>query len=312
MRFEFEPAFVEEAVFIAMRSASTTASDSAAYNRERESVYALQDAEARDRAFTSLHTRWFARQGLEKPLKALLAERRGLETRLNRFLVCLAYRSQEEGVELFGAASEPTPVFRAALRLKVETLLNTSVLERLVRHELMHLADMLNPVFRFDPHPRFPGATAAQQGLVHDRFSSLWDLRIDAALFHEGVEGEMPREGHARRLWRAWNGGAWVSELVDRSFDGQVLDPYDCPAILQFAADGNRLVDCLGLRTCELPVATTAMPCPVCGFPSRSWSTHPERLPEEIQAEIRAKHPDWSAAQGLCIQCEEMMQAALR
>jgi len=97
--------------------------------------------------------------------------------------------AREEAAELFvpsrnAAAAPPEPV--VLIRLRPETLTLSDRLRALLRHELLHLADMLDPGFGYEPRLPPSGAGRAKEQLVRDRYRVLWDAYIDGRLARLG------------------------------------------------------------------------------------------------------------------------------
>ena len=67
----YEPRFIEEAVFLALREGP----DARLFYRQRNGLYEISDPEERERAFQSLHQAWFPHLGLgdqiEKAVKLI-------------------------------------------------------------------------------------------------------------------------------------------------------------------------------------------------------------------------------------------------
>jgi len=84
------------------------------------------------------------------------------------------------------------------LRLCAETLLEPVTLSALLRHELGHVADMLDPSFGYERALPESDAGPATANLLRDRYRVLWDVTIDGRLARAGLAGA--RERAAR--WR--------------------------------------------------------------------------------------------------------------
>ena len=184
---EFEPAFVEAAVLAALR----TPRDERAFHAERDPLYALVEADLREAAFAALHARWFARLGPERPLRQGLDERPVIEARCARCVVVRAPVGRGEMADLL-VSSAGAP--HLLLRLRPQTLAAPEPALALLRRELLHAADMLDPGFGYEPRVPWEEATAHVRAA---RYRVLWDAYVDGRLVREG---RAPSARRAERL----------------------------------------------------------------------------------------------------------------
>ncbi|MBI4603245.1 MAG: hypothetical protein HY721_14925 [Planctomycetes bacterium] len=177
-RLEIEPGLLEEAADLALRG---DLSDP--YWAKRERLYSIEDPEERERGFAALARRAFESLGLAAPILQALAEHSSLSQGLQRVHVGRTVRAREEGAELFvGEGGART----AVVRVRAQTLLDPRRALAFLRHEIFHVADMLDPAFGYDPAPpsREGGPGAARK--VLDRYRVLWDAAIDGRLAARG------------------------------------------------------------------------------------------------------------------------------
>ena len=184
---ECEPAFVEAAVLAALSGRP----EQGAFHAERDPLYAIADADEREAAFAALHARWFDRLSLDRPLRQALGERPQIETHCAR---CLVFRAPAARAEVADLLVAPPGRPHLLLRLMPETLAGPERALALLRHELLHVADMLDADFGYEP--RLPSAEGASL-LDHaraGRYRVLWDAYVD---------GRLVRDGHAPSTRRA-------------------------------------------------------------------------------------------------------------
>lgn len=311
MRFQVDPNLMEEAVFLALRRPGASGAALRAFDERREVFYQIPDREERDAAFASLHAGYFAKLDLAQPVRRMLDERPVISARVSTFLLHRVFSPKEEGAELFGRKqAEPgRGAYNALLRLRPETLLNAPGLERLCRHEFMHLADMLDPAFEYDPAAPFVGATSAQQNLMRDRFVALWDLRIDAQLAAEGHAGEMPRERHADRFRRLFGTGLGWDQLFAYLYDQGLLSRIPHRELLASSVDPFHLPHVASLELESSGAVAGSPPCPLCGFPTRVWADPGNRWPESVTRALKSAAPQGSPENRVCKQCYELLVA---
>ena len=218
-RVSYDAALVEEAVLRA--EGLLDASQRAAFRFERDRLYEVRDAEERGARFEELHGRWFLFLGLDRPLHQALSERPVL---LQETGVCRVLRASsitEELADLFGppvADGPSTPTL--VVRLCPESLLDGPLLLQRLRHELGHVADMLDPEFGYERELPSSGGDPAADGLLRQRYHAAWDATIDGRLCRRGLLPATAREACRRMFARAFAAlGAGAPEVFQRFFD---------------------------------------------------------------------------------------------
>jgi hypothetical protein len=302
---EWEPRLVEEAVLAALPG-RREATD---FRRERDRLYEIRDPEARETAFRDLHGTWFERLDLGRPLLRAVEEQASIAAATCVCRVASARSRKEEGAELFvgpvAAGESPRARRWVVIRLRPEAFGAPDHLLRFLRHELFHIADMLDPRFAYEPGLPPAPAGPAHEALQRERYRVLWDAAIDGRLARLG---RAPASVRADRL-----------EEFRRTFP--MLDPHTDEAFRRFF-DGHGHTHALfvavatgpdGLADHGMsgPRPQTSGPrvgerCPICRFPTHAFEADPERLPPDVVARIRADFPVWDAAQGLCRQCADL------
>jgi hypothetical protein len=204
VELRFDPAFVEEAVFLeSSRLASGAVQIAAAFHQEREAVYGLADALEREAAFRRLALRYFQSLGLAEMFTARLEEFPRLSDRIELAVVRRVWSRKDEQVELYVGRPPPArpddspeislreisridkiprpwPGYFMTLfiGLQVVRCLDRGKLIAFLRHELMHVADMLDPAFAYDPQVGLGGECVPENELIRERFRLLWDLWV--------------------------------------------------------------------------------------------------------------------------------------
>ena len=294
----FDPGLVEETVFLALRGHLLLA----AFQKGRDELYRLQDLEERDRGFREFHGTWFSRLNLAAPIQRALNEEPALISLVNCCIVARSLTRQEEGAELFVNSEEETaaPQQRVVrMLLTPESFLAPTALLTFLRHELLHIMDMLDPRFGYERHLPAVEGGPTHEGLVKDRYRVLWDATIDGRLVRRGWLPPTTRAQHLLSFMRAFPMfGAEVDQVVQRFFaDG----PYTHAELMAFAcAPGGA----------ELSVQTSAGgKCFLCGFSTYAFEPDPNLLPAEVIQQIIADFPRWQPSLGLCAQCADLYRA---
>ena len=196
IRIVFAPDFVEEAVLLA--EGALSADDRRRFRRERNPLYEIGDADRRDEAFAKLHARWFDRFGVRRAIDTVVNEMLAAVESVEEARVLRALTRREEGADLVdrvvagGSGQKPVIV----IRLRPMTALNDGATLALLRRELMHVGDMLDPAFGYARSLPAPDGPLTETAL-RDRYRVLWDTTIDGRLARKGRLAE----GSARARW---------------------------------------------------------------------------------------------------------------
>ncbi len=283
---EYEPRLVEEAVLLAMAGHE----GERVFYRERDRLYEVADPEAREAAFRALHAAWFGRLGLWREVVQTLVERPAVAAGIDRCLVASAVSSRDDMVELFVAPENGAAgVLRRAvvIRVRPARFLDSARLLAFLRRELLHIADMLDPAFEYEPRLPPSEGGPAHERLVWDRYGVLWDAYVDGRLSRLGWA---PPGARAQRLAAFRRAFPMLRERVEAAFDRFfAAESLRHGELVEFAAHGGR--------------------CPLCRFPTHAFEPEPSRLPPDVREQIRSDFPEWDPAMGLCLQCADLYRA---
>jgi hypothetical protein len=336
MQLRYDEDFIEAAVFLGAsgRRKGVPAMQIARFHREREKLYAILDPEERNTAFFKLHLDWFREWGLERPLTDVLKEFSLVREQIGVLAVRKTTGKNDEGAELYvndtgqrtgllalrpewiatGSVErsagfrplsrennqsipavpeslQPQPVKRAEARAPL-------ALADFLRHEFMHLHDMLDPSFGYTPELDLPGLNAAQKRLARERYRLLWDITIDARLAAVGHRPMAGQEEHAAAFARGYS--FWPEEKRVATFNSlwQTKSPRHVN-LLALIADPR------GLRDAHRPAPGAS--CPLCDFPTFQWAD-PCLFEPRLVHRITAEFPNWSPEHGICNRCWEAYQ----
>jgi len=309
MRLRYDEDFVEAAAFLCAsgRRACIPSMQITRFQREREKPYAILDPDERNAAFFRVHLEWFREWGLEKLLTCVLEELPGLRESLDSLAFRKARRKSEEGAELYVQTSKPgaTPVVQernAVVALRVERLSRDEDVLPFLRHEFMHVNDMVSPAFGYSPQLQLTGQNSAQQRLTRDRYRLLWDITIDGRLTRAMRTTTGSFEHYRASFDRAFS--FWSESRREEVFVSLWNDPKPQHGELLAIASDPRAVQ---HEHQPLPGA----PCPLCGFATFLWATT-SQLEEETGRAIAREFPAWSPEQGACSRCVEVYEVNQR
>lgn len=302
MQLRYDEDFIEAAAFLCTsgQRKSVPSLQIARFHREREKLYGILDPDDRNAAFFKPHLEWFREWKLEKIFTGLLSEYPSLYSALNMLAFRKARARTEEGAELYvqnGDGEALTPVSRnAVVALRAERFARDEDLIPFLRHEFMHLHDMVDANFGYSPQLHLSGQNASQQRLTRERYRLLWDITIDGRLTNAGRATVGDREVHRTAFERAF--GFWPEQKRDVIFGSLWNGQRPRHAELLEIASDPREVKC---SQEPLPGA----PCPLCGFSTFQWAGA-EQLGGEVGKAMLREFPHWTPEQGACERCAEI------
>ena len=214
---EFDPRLVEAAVLAATRRPPVHGD----FHAERDTIYPVAEPERREAAFQALHACWFTRLGLDRPFRGALAEQPAIAAGCARWLVAQARGRREEAADLL-IAPDVGPTL--LVRVTPETVTAPEMLWRLLRRELLHVADMLDPAFGYEAALPPGAAGPGRAGGIRESYRVLWNAWVDGRLVRRGALPATARGERLADFLRAFpHLGAGAEAAFDRVFDGARL-----------------------------------------------------------------------------------------
>jgi hypothetical protein len=293
-RVEIHPRLVEDSVWRALQGRV----EAADFHGERDSLYRIEDPEERESAFVAFHAAWFRRLEIDAPIRQTIEEQEDRFASVARCLIAPASSSRSQAGELFVSSAGSRSV---VITILPEMLVDHDRALVFLRRELMHIGDMLDPAFEYEPRLPDQPAGPAHDRLLQDRYRILWNCSVDGRLLRQGRIPASLREDRRSEFARAFAClGILIPDCFDRIFHGPRPDH---PALVAMASDPEALFGRL-----EAP-PTPGRRCPLCAFPTVDFEPEPETLSGSILTTIRAEFPAWSPEDGLCLQCAELYRA---
>jgi hypothetical protein len=292
---ELQRALVEEVVLRAVAGSP----HERAFRRARDPLYELHEGAAREDAFWRLHADWFSRLDLGRPIHIALAELPILRQACRRCVVTGAPTRRDEGADLLVADAVGGRERTVLIRVQPSSFADPDALLALLRAELLHVADMVDPAFGYQPAlPDTDGGPTAAR-LLQDRYRALWNATVVGRLERRGA-ADRDRIARARREFsRAF---PMLGGDAQASFERfRCADRPTHAALVAFALAPR---DDSGAET-----LVRGGRCPLCRFPTHAPEPEPERLPADVVAHVTAHFPAWSPAHGLCRQCADLYRA---
>lgn len=300
-QLRYDPRFVEEAIFLACRNHP----EKSAIQDQRERLYEIDDPERRERAFQEFNRSMFLRLRLADPIETALGEQPTVVSGVKECVVSRAPGKKEEGADLFVSPDpglDETARRRVRILLRPQSLSSPGSLLTYLRHELFHIADMLEP--RFGYRPELPAAAGGptHDRLLMDRYRILWDATIAGRMVRRGwLPGSVRAEQCALFRGAFPMFGDKTGPVFDSLFDHELPTHAELVALV---------VDPCGAAGVRPDRPAGGNRCPLCGFPSHAFARSPEDLGDEALAEIRRDFPRWEPSLGMCRQCADLYRAA--
>lgn len=209
-------------------------------------------------------------------------------------------RGREGDFSIAGRSASARRTLRILLMPK--SLLKPEALLRLMRHELLHIADMLDPAFAYEPTlPRTEGGPTYDT-LITNRYRVLWDVTINGRMVRRGWILGSARDGQLNEFARAFPMLAERTEdTFNLFFNG---DEHSHPELAAFAFDP---------RAAAGQAQGASAPgthCPLCKFPTYIFEPEPNNLGSDVLQAINHDFPQWTPSLGLCKQCADLYRAS--
>jgi hypothetical protein len=299
-----------EAVVLREMSRREAAGDVAlahTYRRLSDPLYDLPSEEEREQGFARLHVQLFEQLGFSKQVRDALAEFPDVTRKVRRVFVNRAFTRADEGADLSQDAKS------VGISLMANRFEEVWRLRAFLRHELMHVADMLDEAFGYDRDDGLLTYLPAQRNIIRDRYRVLWDVTIDGRLTRTRKETVASRGDRYREFSALFANLPELQRLqiFERLWGAEGVRHGELLAMAQ----GQQGFWVLGFGfwdddTSQNPEPRTQNPeplvgssCPLCKFPTYEWARD---LEEDVAEAVRGDFPQWQSEQGICERCAEL------
>ncbi len=299
-RIEYQPQLVEEAVLRAIAGHAAERD----FRKERDRVYMLSDEDERENAFQGLHQAWYERLELDQPLGLVLAHWPIITRKTCRCIVLKAPQKKQIGAELFvshpkndhGVAPEHRSV---TVQLTPELAANTEPCLHFLRHEFLHIVDMLDPVFGYQPSLPASELGPTYDRLLQQRYRILWDVSVGGRLQQQGLLPGPAGEQYWTVFGQAFDG---PSPALEEAFSFFFETPQPRHEdLVSFALAPEKWFKTQTVKSKGL--------CPLCHFPSCDLKHAATTLPPHVLQAIKEERPDWKPDDPVCQQCMHLFEA---
>lgn len=297
----YDPYMVEEIVFLKLGEIEGTEK---AYLYEEfhnlsDGIYEVSDEDERFDRFVELNKEFFNKLGFSEAVREIADEFPELKEKIEEIHIRKVITPTDEGSDIVDRK-------RVVIRLFTEQFMDIPQLKKFLRHELMHVVDMLDE--RFGYKEGRLAKLPVEETILTDKYKLYWDIFIDSRLYRRGketIKSKSERFGEFGRLYlnlppeekKAVFEGLWNEENLTHD------------KAVELANDTNKLVVTYGgiqqgggeeVKKILIPGG----PCPLCKFPTHNW-INTSSLDERIIQSVRADFPDWQVDDGICDRCTE-------
>lgn len=339
-KIEYDPKLTEEVVSQELKNLESEGKMRMpdAFRRETDPIYDQYPLSDRDdigfeEAFHSVYKRFFMLLGFDDLIKEALSGYPIIDEKVAEVivrktrLITEGAGEKEQIIFTYGQEEEANLSQRKiedkergtlsciSLSVNPERFFDKEALKRFLCHELMHVADMLDPEFHYEITKL--GVNPSEECIIKNHYSLIWDIYIDQRL----VKSERldPKAKEERRqefdsMYRSLPDDERIS-IFEGLWSKERLTNKE---ILACAKDPARLLDYQASLTEEQiekrktekkkKIHLPGMLCPLCKFPTHHWIKE-ESILKEVIEQIKKDAPTWDPEDGLCMRCDEVYRA---
>ena len=309
MKLEFDPGLIEEVVFKAMKLKEESG-DSAfldEYHTFADPIYENHTPDERPAKFRKIEWDFFRKMGFYKAIEEIFLEFSEIDGLVAGGVVAKARSQFDEGSNLVKGPDLEPGKKRVVIKLLAERFHDNVFLKKLIRHELMHVVDMLTASFGYKDERL--GLNPMEESIIKERYSTIWDIYVDSRLISQGKETVVDKEGRYLEFAALYHG--FPSDVNEAIFNALWEDrTLTHDRILALAENVNKVMaiaDDLVIGKAERKKRTLlpGAQCPLCEFRTYNWVENIEQEPHLVKA-VQEEFPNWMPDDGICERCLEV------
>lgn len=323
MEIRFQPALLQEVVD-SFAEKTEREGDPTYYNEFHQfadPIYEQFSLDDREPEFKKLYQYLFGKWGFADIIRQAFDEFPDLKEKIGIVLVKGVLKEDQEGVDILRKwgtveqrlAKQFEEQGKKGVGIKlIPRRFYDPALSRYCRHELTHIADMLDDTFGYDADTKV-GQNPGEEHLILNRYRVLWCLHIDSRLAKTGKEPMFRKEDRFREF-RSWYRKIPQTQ-IESVFEGLwQTENLTHAELVEMAMDTLRVMDrAIDVEGAEVPethnkvMLMPGFPCPLCRFPTYSWIEDLDKSVEKFVLDyIRENHPGWEPEFGACDRCVEV------
>lgn len=312
INLEFDPGLIEEVIFKDIREKEEQGDVklSEEYHLAVDPIYENFSLEERPKQFRKVEWDFFTKLGFVTLVEKVLSEFNELEELVAGAVIVRAKNKFDEGSDLVKDLNGKITKKRIKVKLLTERFHDQNFLQKFLRHELMHVLDMLSDSFCYKNE--FLEGNPMEQSIITERYGTFWDIYVDSRILRSGKETIGSKESRYEEFCALYMG--FPAEAKEAIFEVLWNDEnLTHGRILELAKDVNKVLELANEKIPESmsqrkKILLPGSLCPLCQFRTYRWV---ENLGEDVETvqDIRQDFPGWSPEDGACDRCVEMYKA---
>jgi hypothetical protein len=280
------------------------------YHEKVDPLYELDPLD-REEEFENVHEQIFLDLGYGKLIKEAIEEFPLLNDKVSDIYINISLVTEE--ADLMKRDFDDTGDLRKIkIKIRAEMFSSPEELRMVLRHELMHVIDMLDEAYGYDT--KIPALNTVEENFIRERYKILWDIYIDSRLGREGKKTIAGRDKRFSEFSVIYQKIPYSQRLVmfdnlwgrERMTHGEILG---------MAGDLMNMVTAVGDTSAVELVKEKkrgyqpGSPCPLCQFPTYNWAKELNLEDEDekrLYSAIRVDFPGWEPQEGACERCVEL------
>ena len=264
--FDYEPHLVDIIVTAALdRNVARGDRIFDEYHRLADQIYLLPISQ-RENGVQNLQAYYFIKLGLKDAFERTFAEFPELTTLHSPLSTVMVSPSDKEEGCFLNKVGSPQDKEKLGILVKIRParFVDPDSMARLLRHELLHLVDVLDPDFKYPVE----GDASIDDAILLSRYALLWNISVDARLLRQGRETERGMEYYRaefdaqfRKLTADERG-----KIFNHLWNGERPTHIE---LISWAKDPSLLSKQLLATSRSTPLPGSQ--CPLCKFPSYNW-----------------------------------------
>ncbi len=275
------------------------------YHEKRDVIYEMEQ-ESRPKRFRELDSDFFKRLGCDVYIKEIFDEYPNIQEKIEEVHVRRATTKQNEGSNVVDEGR------KVIIRLYPEIFIEgINEIRRVLRHELVHVSDMMDKDFDYDVYEEF-SKSPMEERIMRDRYRLFWDISVDGRLTNKGLETTATREERKKEFDSFFSKIPEGTRALIFSQMWEAEKPMTHNKMVELSKDTNKVLAlAAGSRSAEEIIEETknlgplpGTTCKLCGFPSFDWEEEVTK-DEDITKHLKEDFPDWVPQDGVCSRCAE-------
>jgi hypothetical protein len=272
------------------------------YHQRADFVYEEYDVSERQQEFQKLDWSFFCQLRIPERIAAQVEKFPIIGAQVKRIAVCLAAQKRDQTADLFFNGD----VKHVLVSICPETLANWDLGRKHVLHELMYVADMLDPSFAYEK--RKLGTCPSDEEIIRQRFALLWQIYIGGRLEQRDETPVLSLAEYEREFNRLFRRIPidQHGKLLEKLWSGNHVT---YKHLVGFARDLSELARwggvSMGMTSEHNSSLSRSSFCPICHCRMYRAAQFDEGSNSIVVDRIQREFPNWSPDQGICERCVE-------